>query len=69
MWPATHGEITLQCTRICEPTCVKTWTFDCEVKSCQRTEKRLAETCLSVEYMLTNRFICLCERLNTRLDR
>lgn len=40
MWPATQGEITLWRARICEATCVKTWTFDCEVKSAEGKKKK-----------------------------
>lgn len=39
MWPATQGEITVWRARICEAACVRTWTFDCEVKSAEEKKK------------------------------
>lgn len=58
MWPASQGEITLQCSRICEATCVKRRTFDCELKSCQHTPERCWRK--PVQVWLANRPICLC---------
>lgn len=64
---ATQEEITLLCTRICEATCVKTQTFDCEVKLCEYARKS-PKLVKNPRMRLTNGSICFCVRLNTRLD-